>query len=45
MTVETRSPSELFRALESLVLDEGAEVSRLYARDDSLEAVFDYLVR
>ena len=35
----------LYRALEALVLDEGLEIERLYSRDDSLEAVFDYLVR
>lgn len=44
LTVETRDPERLFRTLESLVLDHGLPLERLYLRDDSLEAVFDYLV-
>lgn len=45
VTVETTTPEPLFRTLEGLVLDDGFAVRKLYARDDSLEAVFDYLVR
>ncbi len=45
LTVETTAPDPLFRVLEGLVVDDGFEVRKLYARDDSLEAVFDYLVR
>ncbi len=44
LTVETTSPDALFRGLEELVLDHGLDVRRLFTRDDSLEAVFDYLV-
>ena len=45
LTVETRAPSRLYRTIESLVLDEGLDVRKLFSRDDSLEAVFDYLVK
>ena len=45
VTVDTRDPERLFRAVESLVLDDGMEVRRMQTRDESLEAVFDYLVR
>ena len=44
LTVETTTPDTLFSTLEGLVLDDGFDVRRLYTRDDSLEAVFDYLV-
>ncbi len=45
VTLETRDPEVLFRSLESIVLDENVEVRRVVTRDDSLEAVFDYLVK
>ncbi len=45
VTIETRDPEALFRSLERLVLDEQADVRRVVTRDDSLEAVFDYLVK
>jgi len=44
VTLETTRPDDLFLTLERLVLDDGFEVRKLYTRDDSLEAVFDYLV-
>ncbi|MBI4881476.1 MAG: ABC transporter ATP-binding protein [Planctomycetes bacterium] len=44
LTVETTDPSSLFVAVEGVVLDGGLEVRRLFTQDDSLEAVFDYLV-
>ncbi|MBL8767673.1 MAG: ABC transporter ATP-binding protein [Planctomycetes bacterium] len=45
LRIETRDAEALYRAIESLVLDEGLELARMSTRDDSLEAVFDYLVR
>ncbi len=45
LTVETKEPERLFQRLESMVLDEGIEVSSVVTRDESLEAVFDYLVK
>lgn len=45
VTIETQSVEPLFRAVESLVLDGGHAVERMYTRDDSLAAVFDYLVK
>jgi len=44
VTVETTDPEQLLRSVEAMVLDDGMEVRRLRSRDDSLEAVFDYLV-
>lgn len=45
VTVETKSPAALFTKLESLVVDEGVEVRSVVTRDESLEAIFDYLVK
>lgn len=45
LTIDTAAPSSLFAALQDLVLDEGLGIRRMYTRDDSLEAVFDYLIR
>lgn len=44
VTVETTELDALFLRLEQLVVDEDVGVRRLFTRDDSLEAVFDYLV-
>ncbi|MFH0946858.1 MAG: ABC transporter ATP-binding protein [Planctomycetota bacterium] len=44
LTIETTRPDDLYSVLEGLVLDHGVEVRKLYTRDDSLDAVFDYLV-
>lgn len=45
LTLETRVPAKLFARLEAMVLDERVDIKRLYTRDDSLDAVFDYLVQ
>jgi ABC-2 type transport system ATP-binding protein len=45
VTIETQQPLELFGKLESLVVDEGLDVRAVTTPDESLEAVFDYLVK
>ncbi|MCC7171224.1 MAG: ABC transporter ATP-binding protein [Planctomycetes bacterium] len=45
LRIETRDAEALYLAIEGLVLDEGIDIVRMSTRDDSLEAVFDYLVR
>lgn len=45
VTIETKTPAELFLKLESLVVDEGVHVKSVMTRDESLEAIFDYLVK
>lgn len=45
LEVETTDLDRLWREVESLVLDRGYDVRRIAPRDESLEAVFDYLVR
>lgn len=45
VTLDTANAEATFRRIESLVLDGGMDVQSLHARDESLEAVFDYLVK
>lgn len=45
VTVATTAPAALFTKLESLVVDEGVDVKSVVTRDESLEAIFDYLVK
>ncbi|GIW88145.1 MAG: ABC transporter ATP-binding protein [Isosphaeraceae bacterium] len=42
--VETHQPDAFYERLPSLCLDEGLTIDELYSDDDSLEAVFKYLV-
>jgi ABC-2 type transport system ATP-binding protein len=42
--VETRQPDAFYARLPGLSLDEGLRVDEVYSDDDSLEAVFKYLV-
>lgn len=42
--VETRQPDAFYARLPGLSLDEGLRVNEVYSDDDSLEAVFKYLV-
>jgi ABC-2 type transport system ATP-binding protein len=42
--VETRSPDAFYSRLPSLSLEDGMEIKEVYSEDDSLEAVFKYLV-
>jgi ABC-2 type transport system ATP-binding protein len=42
--VETRSPDAFYRRLPALSLEEGTAIREVYSDDDSLEAVFKYLV-
>ncbi len=44
LLVRTRKPDDFYRALPEIVVDEGLQVSELESPDDSLEAVFRYLV-
>jgi ABC-2 type transport system ATP-binding protein len=43
--IETRSPDVFYARLPALYLDEGLTIQAVYSDDDSLEAVFKYLVR
>jgi ABC-2 type transport system ATP-binding protein len=45
VTIETRDTDALLKQIESVVLDDGVDVTRLQPADESLDAVFDYLVR
>jgi ABC-2 type transport system ATP-binding protein len=44
LMVETRSPDAFYGRLPQLSLEDGAEIKEVYSDDDSLEAVFKYLV-
>lgn len=45
LTVETNRPDDFHRRLPGLALDNGVKVHSLWSPDESLEAVFKYLVR
>ena len=45
LTVETVRPEEFHRRLPALVLEHGVKIHSLWSPDESLEAVFGYLVR
>ena len=42
--VETHSPDAFYRRLPELSLQDGTAIKEVYSDDDSLEAVFKYLV-
>ena len=42
--VETRAPDAFYSALPELALSDGLAIREVYSDDDSLEAVFKYLV-
>ena len=42
--VETRAPDAFYRRLPELALEDGLAIREVYSDDDSLEAVFKYLV-
>ncbi len=42
--VETRAPDAFYRRLPELSLEDGLAIKEVYSEDDSLEAVFKYLV-
>jgi ABC-2 type transport system ATP-binding protein len=42
--VETRAPDAFYRRLPELSLQDGTAIKEVYSDDDSLEAVFKYLV-
>ena len=42
--VETRAPDDFYRRLPELALHEDTAIKEVYSDDDSLEAVFNYLV-
>jgi ABC-2 type transport system ATP-binding protein len=44
LLVRTRKPDDFYRVLPELVVDQGLQVNELESPDDSLEAVFRYLV-
>ena len=44
LVVETRSPDTFYGRLPGLVVEAGVEIREVYSEDDSLEAVFKYLV-
>jgi ABC-2 type transport system ATP-binding protein len=44
LMVETRSPDAFYSRLPKLSLEEGLAIKEVYSDDDSLEAVFKYLV-
>jgi ABC-2 type transport system ATP-binding protein len=44
LTVETRSPDAFYARLPELSLADGTPIQEVYSEDDSLEAVFKYLV-
>lgn len=45
LTVETNRPDEFHQRLPVLALENGVKIHSLWSPDESLEAVFDYLVR
>ena len=45
LQISTRDPQGLFQALPSLAHDKGIAISELGSEDESLDAVFEYLVR
>lgn len=45
LTVETNRPDEFHRRLPDLALENGVKIHSLWSPDESLEAVFGYLVR
>jgi ABC-2 type transport system ATP-binding protein len=44
LIVETRSPDAFYRRLPTVSLEEGTAIREVYSDDDSLEAIFKYLV-
>jgi ABC-2 type transport system ATP-binding protein len=44
IVVETRSPDTFYSQLPELAVEEGVSIKEVYSDDDSLEAVFKYLV-